>query len=85
MRGARRSIAARQPLAGIEHHLRHDDEIDSRADRRDDVVRREPSVGARLDERERDAAAPRVLAQDHVERVELAARRDHARRAVVAC
>ncbi len=35
------------------------------------------------DERQRDAAASRVLAQDDVERIELAARRDHARHGVV--
>ena len=43
----------------------------------------ERAVVTRLDQRERDPAAPRVLAQDHVERIEFAARRDDARRRVV--
>ena len=46
------------------------------------AVSKRPS-GARLDQRQRDAAAPRVLAQDDVERIELAARGHHARHAVV--
>ena len=67
------------PLSRVEHDLGDNDEIDARADRRDDVRRIEPAVDARLDERELDAAAARIFAQDDVERVELAARGRYAR------
>ncbi len=70
----------RHDLPGLEHHLRDDDEVGAGHDRGDDVVGREVAVVARLDERERDAPAARVLAQDHVERIELAAGGDDARR-----
>ncbi len=76
----RSTIASRSidPLPGIEDHLRHDDEIDGCADRIEHVAGVKPAAVARRDERELDAAAARVFAQDDVERVELAACRDHA-------
>ena len=48
----------------------------------DNVAGVEPAAFARLDHREVDAPAARVLAQDDVERIELAARGDDARRGV---
>src|SRR5438105_8651713 len=71
-------------LAGIEDDLRDDDEIGAGARRGKKVVRGELSVLPRFDERQRDAPAARVVAQDHVDRIELAARRNYARYRVVA-
>ena len=81
MRGVHDRRQLRQHLTGLEEHLRDDDEIGPAADRRADIGRREQPVGARLDERERDAPALRILAQDHVERIEFATGGDDARHA----
>ena len=71
------------PLARIEDHLRDHDQVRARPDGRLDVRGREETVGARLDERKRDAPAARVFAQDHVERIELATRGHDTRRRIV--
>ena len=68
-----------ESLPGVEDNLRDDDQIGTAADRGHDVVVLEAAVRTRLDERQRDAPAPCILAQDHVDRVELAAQRDDAR------
>ena len=79
MRALDDGIDATDALAGVEDHLGDDDEIDAVADRIGDVGGVEAAAGARLDERELDATAARVFAQDHVERVEFATRCDDAR------
>src|SRR5207248_9646567 len=66
-------------LPGVEDHFGNDDEVRRCGNRIDNVPRVEPAVVKRLDKRQQDATAPRVLAQDHVERVELAARRHDTR------
>src|SRR5438270_8947606 len=71
-------------LAGIKDDLRDDDEIGASARRGKKVVRGELSVLPRFDERQRDAPAARVVAQDHVDRIELAACRYHTRYRAVA-
>jgi hypothetical protein len=71
-----------QALPGVEHHLRHDQEIDARADRGNDVFACELAIRTRLDQSQCDPAAARVLAQDDVERIELATRGDDARHGI---
>ena len=70
-------------LPRVEHHFGNDDEVRRRRNRSHNVPRIEPAVVARLDQGQRDATAPRVFAQDHVERIELAPRRDDSRHIVV--
>src|SRR6185436_15638773 len=67
-----------QPLPGCEYHLRDYDEVGARADGAHDIGCIEATVGTRFDQRERDTAAARVFAEDHVQRIEFARRRHHA-------
>ncbi len=71
-----------QPLSGVEDHLRNHHEVALAADGFQDIARLEAAIAAWLDEGERDAPAPRVFAQDHVQRIELASRRHDARNRV---
>ena len=71
-----------ETLARVEQHLGYDDEVCARRGAQD-VGGFVTTVVARLDHRQCDAPAPRVLAQDEIERIELRACRDHARHRVV--
>src|SRR5437660_4913509 len=70
-------------LSRIEKDFRNDDEVDRLHDRSDNVPRVEPAIFAGLDQVQPDATPPRVYAQDHDERIELAPRRDDSRHIVV--
>jgi hypothetical protein len=61
-----------QPLPGCEHHLRDYDEVGARADGATISAVSKRTVGTRFDQRERDTAAARVFAEDHVQRIEFA-------------
>ena len=51
----------RQHLPGIEHDLRKHDQVGAGPNRRQQIFRGKMTAVARLDEAQRDAAAPRVL------------------------
>ena len=72
-----------KPLASVEDYFGDDDQVGSFTDCGENVGGVEGAIGACLDEGEHDPASRRVLAQDQVERIELAPRRDDARHAVV--
>ena len=71
-----------QHLAGVEQDLRNDHQI-RLPDRRQQIGNVEQARISRLDKMERNPAAARVLPQNQIDRIELAARRDHARNRVV--
>jgi hypothetical protein len=69
--------------ARLKHHLRDDDQVRARADCRQRVAAIEQAGLARLDHRQRDSTATRILAQNEIERIEFATRGNDVRRRVI--
>ena len=69
-RDERRQVG--QHLSGVEQHVGDHDQIRASPHGLPQILRGEKPVFAGLDQRQRDAAALRIVAQDQVDRVELA-------------
>ena len=70
-------------LARVEDDFGNDDEVGRPGNRSDNVPRIEPAVVTRLGKGQCDTTPPRVFAQNHVKRIEFAARCHDARHIIV--